>query len=375
MRHIATRLIVALVAVGAALAGDVVELSTSRLRLRHEAVVQRSAAEASGPARPEASGGVQDLPAGGATVTLGDVLSLAEADPRLAERIAREPLVSDLPAPARLKVTHEQIRQRLSELNVNMARVLIVGAMECDVRVEAPAAGTDATASEPSGLMHEAAEPGGESTLAAALRAQIAEELSNLGGQPEVQFDVGSMDVLNLTSPPWEFVIRSADREKLGTREFTVVIRRDSKHSRTVRIAARVRLVRPVVVAVRPLNLGAYIKPEDVAFEQRVFEAGDELGVDTMDALLGHQVRSFVAAGQMVRAADVKPVDMVTRSQRVTVVNDGRGVNLRLAGVALENGTYGETVRVRIGESRTDRRVVRGLVTSFGTVRLMEEWQ
>jgi len=125
-------------------------------------------------------------------------------------------------------------------------------------------------------------------------------------------------------------------------------------------------------VARRPLNRGSYVRSDDLALETRVFGQDGDLGVDHPQALVGCQVAQFVPAGQMVRRADVKPADMVTRSQRVSVLHAEGGVRLNLSGVALDTGTWGDTVRVRIGDARHERRIVRGVVSDFGVVRLVE---
>jgi hypothetical protein len=63
----------------------------------------------------------------GAAVTLADVLTFAEADPRLGAEIGRQPVNPDLQPPAKTVFTHEQIVQRLGELGVNLSRVLVSG--------------------------------------------------------------------------------------------------------------------------------------------------------------------------------------------------------------------------------------------------------
>ena len=73
----------------------------------------------------------------------------------------------------------------------------------------------------------------------------------------------------------------------------------------------------------------------------------------------------------MIRPGNLKSVDLVRRSQPVTVVG-GESVSIRLNGEALDSGGYGETIRVRVGNSRSNRREVRAMITGVGTVRLVE---
>jgi flagella basal body P-ring formation protein FlgA len=78
-----------------------------------------------------------------------------------------------------------------------------------------------------------------------------------------------------------------------------------------------------------------------------------------------------VPVGQMIRRDDIKHVDLVRRSQPVTVTG-GDNVRIRITGDALDTGGLGDTIRVRLGKSRRSQRVIRGVVTGVGMVRLAE---
>lgn len=305
------------------------------------------------------------------TVTLGDVLSFAEADPALRAALTDAPLDPDLHAPASTIVPFRQIEQRLRALGVNPARTLLRGAAACRVTLEPPVEvpAIPETAPAPRG-----APAAGGTTLADILRQRIDADLAELGGTAEVDFERASAPFLDLTSDKWEFVIRSRGHARLGLREFRVVLRREGRTQRTVTLFARVRLSKPVVVAREPLNVGTFVRREQVGLERRLFERIEDIGLGDIAAVVGQRVRRFVPTGQMLRPGDLKPVDMVERSRPVTVIGAGRHVQVRLTGVALDSGSFGETVRVRLGQTRQNRRVVRGVVAGLATVRLEEEY-
>jgi flagella basal body P-ring formation protein FlgA len=48
-------------------------------------------------------------------------------------------------------------------------------------------------------------------------------------------------------------------------------------------------------------------------------------------------------------------------------------VHVQLSGVALDSGHFGDSVRVRLGDTRKSRTVLRGVVTGVGTVNVAEE--
>ncbi len=354
---------------------ELIRIEVSTLRLRPEVVVEGSA------------------------VTLADVVISDEVDPRLTARFGEILLADELDGGG-ATIRHQQIIEALERAGVNMARVLLGGSLACNVRCEPPA-GAAAQASTPAPFVdpsradaaaggtlgsaamapafaddaHEAvdaATSSGRRTLAEHVREHIATDIASLGGSPQVEFERGAEDLLGLSSPTFEFDVRSTGGRQLGLREATVMIRRDGKLQRTARIRCNVRLIKPVVVAARPLNVGTFIRAEDLRAEERIFDRADAAGESDVRGLVGKQLRRFVPANEMVGAADVKSADLVKRSRPVTVVGSGGGVSLQLTGVALDSGDLGDSIRVRIGEDRTDRRILRGVVTGLGTVRIAE---
>jgi flagella basal body P-ring formation protein FlgA len=307
-------------------------------------------------------------------VTLEDVLVFVNVDAAVAARLREVSLVTGVEAETTLAVTHAQVARAVDGLGLNLAQVLIGGALTCRVTVQPeepevappplPGAGTG-------GAGADGAAAAGR-TLADVLRQYVADELVELEGKAELQFDRSGEPYLGLTTPPWEFKVTSSGSERLGLREFRVLIRRDGRLQRTARLYAHVRVAREVVVARRPLSLGNHVRPEDVVLETRVFDRGDRLGHGSLSEVIGQQVKRFVAAGKLVRRDAIKSVDLVRRSRPVTVMGDRGEVQVRLAGVAMDSGGYGDSVRVRLGTSRRTRQYVRGMVTGLGTVRLIE---
>jgi len=319
--------------------------------------------------------------------TLGDVLEFGDGSEQLAEQIASQPVVTDPHARGLATVSHDQVVKRLDELGVNLSRVLISGALQCQVTRQTntpsspagqetvPLAGASAT-SATGGRRYTGTpppeSPGGPRTLATVLRAQADTELAPLGGTAEISFERAGQEFLQLTTPPWEFHISSSDRDKVGLREFHVLVRRDGQVQRKASVTAQVHLVRPVVIARRPLNPGNFVRNDDVALETRVFEQSAGLGPTHVEEVVGQQIKRFVPEGAAVLADAIKAVDLVVRSRPVTVTGDNAGIQVRLTGVALDSGGYGDTVRVRLGDSRRERKMLRGVVTGLGAVRLAE---
>ncbi|MCA9242524.1 MAG: flagellar basal body P-ring formation protein FlgA [Phycisphaerales bacterium] len=330
-------------------------------------------------------------------VTFGDVLSFDDADPQLIEAIRDLPVTrSASTCPGALMLSHDEVRAQLRSVGVNMALITLTGARVCRVTAVAqPAASGDASANntlQTAPVLLASAPPaddraivtgqtttttarvhtGGVSTLQDAIHAYVARELAPYG-EPEIGYGVGSEALLSLMAPPFSFSVRSAAGSPLGTRTFRVTISRDGRDQREVAVVAHVRLIRPVVVAERPLNLGQVIAPLDVRVEKRPFDTLENVELAEPGAVIGQQASRFMRIGEVVTEKDIKRAALVQRSQRVKLIQTQGGVHIEFIGSALESGGFGETIRVRVGESRRDRQEALGRVVGPGRVELISE--
>lgn len=312
----------------------------------------------------------------GDSVAMLDVLSFDDADATLTEQISAKTLRIDVKPPAKVEISREQIEKQLTELGVNRARVLLAGASVCEISLERVEPASEASSEATSGPLVNAGKArdaaDGEQNLAEYIKARIANDLSHLGGTPEIEFEAASREFLELTTPPFQFSVRSAKPAALGLRELLVTLSRDGRVQRTLRIGAHVKLSKPVLVATKPLNVGSYVTRDSVELKPRIFTSNDDFGLQHPEPVVGQQIKSFVPVGQMLRSKDIQAVDLVKRSKPVTVEGGG-SVSIRVTGVALDNGGYGEVVRVRLGDNKKNKREVRGVVTGVATVRLSEE--
>lgn len=308
-----------------------------------------------------------------ADVTFADVLDLSGVPTEIAEAIRDLAVVETVAPGVPVQITHDKIVTLLDEAGVNLGQVLVVGAYTCEVTVLAPEPDEkNAARPVPAAPLVRENGTGGSHSLAELLRARLHDEFASMGGAIEVQFDLASREFLALTSPPFSFDVRTTRSGTLGLREFHISIRRDGRLQRVVPITGRVQLVKQVVVADGPLNVGSTIKREQLTSAERIFGDLKDVGLDDMDRLIGQRVRRFVPAGQMVTSADVQDAALVQRLRPITIVSTG-DVQVRLNGTALESGGYGETIRVRLGDSRKSRREIRAVITGVGEARMLDE--
>jgi flagella basal body P-ring formation protein FlgA len=312
----------------------------------------------------------------GDVIRASDVLDLSQAGDELRAACGRI-VIENARGPATVEIAFDRVADALAQSGVNLGRVMISGAAACRVDVlpaDKPAVGeSDAADSTTEPARSTASSIAADDrSLAAAVRRAVQEEFGQARGAIEIAFERGSGDFLDLSSPQFDFSVRSGSRGQLGLREFKVRISQDGRVQRTVSVFGRVRLLRQVVVAAKPLNIGAYIRPDAIRLAPRLFENAADLGIADEKEVIGQRVDRFVAAGEMLTRGDVKPVDLVQRSRPVTVTSDG-SVALRLTGTALQSGSFGDRVRVRLGSARDKGREVTCEVTGMAAVRLIQD--
>lgn len=106
---------------------------------------------------------------------------------------------------------------------------------------------------------------------------------------------------------------------------------------------------------------GVRLTTGDVAAEARLV-GGMPVGYLTDPAQLAHAtLRHSLPAGAVLTADDLLPDFMVRQGEQVTMVASVDGIEVRAAGLALQNGREGALIRV---QNATSSKVVQGVVES-----------
>lgn len=116
-----------------------------------------------------------------------------------------------------------------------------------------------------------------------------------------------------------------------------------------------------------PQMQGARLTRADVVAETRLV-GGLAVGYITDPAQLAHgTLRHPMPAGALLSDADLLPDFMVRQGEEVTLVAAVDGVEVRAAGLALQNGRQGALIRV---QNASSTRVVQGIVQSDRVVEV-----
>jgi len=280
----------------------------------------------------------------GDRVALGDAARLDGGSADQREAVAAMVLRAAPSVGGHCRVTLEDVAERLTVAGLNPAEVLLGGATSCEVQRVGRPTGAPSQVSGP-------AVDGGR-TLEDRIRQHILERTRSIGGRIQIRFGAVSGSALGLCEPTYQFRIHQRSGEGLGLVSLEADVCRDAEVLQKLPIVANVSAEVPVVVARRPINRGAEIKPEDIVLEPRCFDRVEKVGLKDLSAAIGQQAVGFIDRGETVCGRQLRAMPLVKRGDVVTVRLRQGYIEMESAGKALGSGCYGETVEVRAAGSK-----------------------
>lgn len=266
-------------------------------------------------------------------------------------------------------VTLQDLQTTLRDAGVNLAMVNFGGATSCAVNrpdvptqkrmtlsnwidanhaqlataVEAPLAAPAPVIAQPS----PASPPSGPvQSLRDLLTADLCSRLQVDADKLEIAFNPGDEKVLKLSQPVFQFDITPRTGRGLGAVSWDVTITAGGQHQTTV-IAATARLWETQTILQKPLSYRQPIRDQDV-IEKRILT--DQTSDDpplTKEQAVGQDASRDLKPGTVLTASMVDPVLLAQQGQLITV-NVVRGtIKITAVARALENGSYGQTIRAR----------------------------
>ena len=147
----------------------------------------------------------------------------------------------------------------------------------------------------------------------------------------------------------------------------TVRVRCEGAAPWTVFVPAQVRLLRNVVVTVRPLKRLAIIAADDVAMRER--DVG-QLGagfLSSLDQAVGQKLLRPTVVDQVIGPTFVEQPEMVHKGDQVVITARSGSLSVRMPGEALSDGGFNEQIRVK---NLNSQRVIKANVTGPGQVEV-----
>lgn len=200
----------------------------------------------------------------------------------------------------------------------------------------------------------------------AALRA----DLSRMGLDPDAELDLGPL--LPPIVPPAAVAHVSAESTTLdaatGRFSSTIVVLAEGTPTVRMRLAGRAAPTQPAVVATRRIGLGEVVGPADVRLVRLRAERVRPGTAQSLDQVVGQQLRRPMTAEMPFASADLAAPAMVEKNAPVTLVLEAPGLSLSAQGRALEAAPRGGVVSVMNLASRS---VVEGTVVGPGRIRVL----
>ena len=147
----------------------------------------------------------------------------------------------------------------------------------------------------------------------------------------------------------------------------TVGVRCNGTRPWSLYVPVRIRILGDAVVAVRPLAVGAVLTAQDVRVAQVDLGSAYASALSDPQRAVGKVLRRPLLTDAVVTADSLDEPRLVRRDEQVTLLAEGTGIEVRMMGQALADGSSGELIRVR---NLLSKRVVEGIVVSAGLVRV-----
>lgn len=154
--------------------------------------------------------------------------------------------------------------------------------------------------------------------------------------------------------------VLSAGNQTIGVRCFTPV-------AWTVYVPVRVKVLRSVVVAARPLAANQIIKNSDVKLEQLDISSLHRGYIKSTKHIVGQQLKYPISMGTVINPNSVRPEKIVHRGEQIMLVAMAGQMEVRMSGIALSDASFGQRIRVKNASSK---RVVEGVVDGPGVVKV-----
>ncbi len=174
-----------------------------------------------------------------------------------------------------------------------------------------------------------------------------------------------SRHLLAACSQPLEAFLRRGTKISART---VVGVRCEGLKPWKVYIPVDVVVTDAVLVARRTLPRGHVITEDDFTVEQRDVSRLISGYVSDSRRLVGQKLKTQLIAGRMLTPRMLQADLAIRRGQSVTLTVNNAGINIRMRGKALMDGTLGQRIRV---ENTNSGRMVEGIVRSREHVEIL----
>jgi flagella basal body P-ring formation protein FlgA len=254
------------------------------------------------------------------------------------------------------------LRAMLRDAGLNLASVRFAGPVLCTVtradagQQQGGSTGIPAATTAPAlAATTQAAAPEGP---VVSLRERLTRDLADRMQLPvdslQISFSQSDEKLLNLSEPQFRFEIEPRRARALGSVswEVTATTAAGTGAAQKAVISATARAWQDQVVANRPISGRQIIRPEDVVEKRTLVESLPDSPLLKRDQIVGQQAAMDMKPGAVFLARLVQATPLARPGQLVTITLQAGAVQIRTVAKAMDEGTFGQTIRVRNEETK-----------------------
>lgn len=147
----------------------------------------------------------------------------------------------------------------------------------------------------------------------------------------------------------------------------TIGVKCNSPVAWTVYVPVKVKVLKLVVVANRPLSSNQLITQDDIKLQQWDIGSLQHGYLDSTQLVIGQQLKYPVSMGSVIKPNGLEAQKIVHRGEQIMLVAMAGQMEVRMSGTALDDGTLGQRVKVK---NSTSKRIVEGVVDAPGIVKV-----
>jgi len=180
-------------------------------------------------------------------------------------------------------------------------------------------------------------------------------------------FEVSQIDNrLRLKACPHPLLFEFSNRQKVQGNT-ALVVRCEQNTGWKFILPVRVDLYDDVLVTTKSVHKGQIIDKHQVSFQKQNISRLNNGYYSKSDDLSGLEVRRNLKRGTVLTPNSLRPRLMVKSGQRVTLILDYKGLQIKSSGQALQSARRGDVIKVRNNQSN---RIVEGIVSGEAQVRV-----
>lgn len=156
-------------------------------------------------------------------------------------------------------------------------------------------------------------------------------------------------------------------KDVVGLGNQTIGVKCNSPVTWTVYVPIKVKVMKLVVVATKPLSSNQLIKKDDIKLQQWDIGTLQHGYLNNPKSVVGQQLKHPISMGSVIKPNSLQAEKVVRRGEQIMLVAMAGKMEVRMTGTALDDATLGQRVKVK---NSTSKRVVEGVVDAPGIVKV-----